>query len=70
MTIEEIKDLIITLDIKIEAEHGKASIHGLNLLFGITEEKRKQQVLEALNTLSQIEEKLKESKNDWFRRNG
>lgn len=40
MTIEEIKDLIITLDIKIEAEHGKANIHGLNLLFGFTEEKK------------------------------
>lgn len=64
MTIEEIKNLIITLDIKIEAEHGKANIHGLNLLFGFTEEKRKQQILEALDTLSEIEEKLKESKND------
>lgn len=64
MTIEEIKNLIIKLDIKIEAEHGRVNVHGLNLLLDFTDKRRKQQILEALDTLSEIEGKLKESKND------
>lgn len=64
MTITEIKNLIIKLDIAIEAEHEKASPNGLMLLMDFTNEKRKELILQALEELTNIENKLKGGKNE------
>lgn len=50
--IEFVKNLIIKLDVSIDAEHEKASGLGLNLIFDFTPEKRKQDVLKALDILT------------------
>ena len=57
--IEFIKNLLIKLDISIDAEHNKASGLGLSVIFDFTEEKRKQDILKALDilTLHQHEDK-------------
>ena len=55
MTTEDklfLKELLIKLDISIEAEHEKASSQGLMLIFDFTEEKRKTDMLKALDILS------------------
>ena len=55
MTTEDklfLKELLIKLDISIEAEHEKASSQGLMLIFDFTEEKRKADMLKALDILS------------------
>lgn len=55
MTKEEIdfiKELLIKLDVVIDAEHEKVSGAGLSLIFGFTEEKRKQDILKALDILT------------------
>ena len=56
MTTEDklfLKELLIKLDISIEAEHEKASSQGLMLIFDFTEEKRKADMLKALDILSE-----------------
>lgn len=58
MTIEEIKNLIIKLDVNIEAEHENVSAEGIMLLMNFTEEVRKKQVIEALAALTKIEQIL------------
>lgn len=50
--IEFIKKLLIKLDVVIDAEHEKASGAGLNLIFDFTEEKRKKDILKALDILT------------------
>lgn len=47
-----LKELLIKLDISIEAEHENASPQGLMLIFDFTEEKRKADMLKALDILS------------------
>ena len=58
MTITEIKNLNIKLDIAIEAEHENASADGLRLLYDFTQEVRKKQVTDALDALTKIEQIL------------
>lgn len=56
MTLKDrafIKELLIKLDISIEAEHENASSQGLMLIFDFTAEKRKADMLKALNILSE-----------------
>lgn len=56
--IEFIKNLLIKLDVVIDAEHEKATVLGLNLIFDFTPEKRKKDILKALDILThQHEEK-------------
>lgn len=50
--IEFIKNLLIKLDISIDAEHEKVNGFGLSLIFDFTEEKRKQDILKALDILT------------------
>lgn len=50
--IEFIKNLIIKLDVSVDAEHGKASGTGLSLIFDFTREKRKKDILKALDILT------------------
>ena len=50
--IEFIKNLLIKLDVAIDAEHGKATGLGLNLIFDFTPEKRKKDILKALDILT------------------
>ena len=47
-----IKELLIKLDISIEAEHENASSQGLMLIFDFTAEKRKEDMLKALDILN------------------
>lgn len=62
MTITDIKNLIIKLNVALDAEHGKVSPQGIILLFDFTEETRKQLTLQALNELAKIENKLRGEK--------
>ena len=62
MTITDIKNLIIKLNVALDAEHEKASVQGIMLLIGFTEEARKQLTLQALDELTNIEN-LKEYQN-------
>ena len=64
MTITDIKNLIIKLNVAIDAEHEKASAQGIMLLFDFTEEARKQLTLQALDELTNIENKLKGGENE------
>ena len=48
-----LKELLIKLDISIEAEHENASPQGLMLIFDFTEEKRKADMIKALNILNE-----------------
>ena len=50
--IEFIKNLLIKLDVSIDAEHEKASGAGLSLIFDFTPEKRKKDILKALDILT------------------
>ena len=50
--IDFIKELIIKLDVSIDAEHNKVNAAGLQLLFDFTEEKRKKDILKALDILT------------------
>lgn len=45
-------ELIIKLDVVIDAEHEKVNFAGLNLILDFTVEKRKKDILKALNILS------------------
>ncbi len=47
-------NLIIKLDVKIDAEYGKVSAEGLALIYGFTEEQRKECVKEALEILEKV----------------
>lgn len=47
-----LKELLIKLDISIKAEHENASPQGLMLIFDFTEEKRKADMLKALDILN------------------
>lgn len=58
MTIDEIKLLIIKLDVLLDAEHEKITDAGLQLIFDFTEEKRKQQIKQALEELNKIQKSL------------
>lgn len=58
MTITEIKNLIIKLDIAIEAEHENVSSDGLRLLYDFTKDVRKKQVTDALDALTKMEQIL------------
>lgn len=64
MTITDIKNLIIKLDVCIDFEHEKDSANGLMLLMDFTEEKRKELVLQALDELTNIENKLRGGENE------
>lgn len=48
-----IKELLIKLDVSIEAEHENASPQGLMLIFDFTAEKRKADMIKALNILNE-----------------
>ena len=50
--IEFIINLLIKLDVTIDAEHENVSKEGLNLILGFTEKKRKQDILKALDILN------------------
>lgn len=55
MTLKDrafIKELLIKLDISLEAEHEQASPQGLMLIFDFTAEKRKADMIKALNILN------------------
>lgn len=64
MTITDIKNLIIKLDVAIDAEHEKVSANGLMLLMDFTEKTRKQLILQALDELTNIENKLRSNENE------
>lgn len=64
MSINDIKNLIIKLNVAIDAEHQKASAQGIMLLFDFTEEARKQLTLQALEELTNIENKLRGEENE------
>lgn len=51
--IEFVKNLIIKLDVAIDAEHEKATGLGLNLIFDFTPKKRKKDILKALDILNE-----------------
>ena len=62
MTKEEIafiKELLIKLDVVIDTEHQQVSLAGIDLIFDFTKEKRKQDILKALDILN------KGNKNDY-----
>lgn len=54
--IEFIKNLLIKLDVVIDAKHEKASGAGLSLIFDFTREKRKKDILQALDILNKQKE--------------
>lgn len=58
MTITDIKNLIIKLDVNIDAEHEKTTPKGIMLLMDFSREVRKKQVIEALDALTKIEQIL------------
>lgn len=58
MTIDEIKLLIIKLNVLLDAEHKKITNDGLQLIFDFTEEKREQQTRQALEELNKIQKSL------------
>lgn len=58
MDLIDIKNLIIKLDVAIDAEHNKINGYGLHLLFDFTEAERKRLILKALEELNKL--KLKE----------
>ena len=64
MTITDIKNLIIKLNVAIDAEHEKASAQGIILLFDFTEKERKKLTLQALDELTNIENKLRGGDNE------
>ena len=64
MTITDIKNLIIKLDVALDAEHGKTSPQGIMLLFDLTEETRKRLISQALDELTNIENKLRGKENE------
>ena len=64
MTITDIKNLIIKLNVAIDAEHEKASAQGIMLLFDFTEDARKNLTLQALDELTNIENKLRGGENE------
>ena len=64
MTITDIKNLIIKLNVAIDAEHEKASAQGIMLLFDFTEDTRKNLTLQALEELTNIENKLRGEENE------
>ena len=56
MTLKDrafIKELLIKLYISLEAEHEQASQQGLMLIFDFTAEKRKEDMIKALNILNE-----------------
>ena len=58
MTLKDrafIKELLIKLDISLEAEHGQALPQGLMLILDFTAEKRKADMLKALEILNEGE---------------
>lgn len=64
MTITDIKNLIIKLNVAIDAEHEKASPEGIMLLLDFTEEARKELTLQVLDELTNIENKLRGEENE------
>ncbi len=64
MTIADIKNLIIKLNVAIDAEHEKASSEGIMLLLDFTEEARKELTLQVLDELTNIENKLRGEENE------
>ena len=64
MTINDIKNLIIKLNVAIDAENEKASAQGIMLLLDFTEDVRKKLTLQALDELTNIENKLRGEENE------
>lgn len=64
MTIEDIKTLLIKLDIAIEAEHDNVNANGIALIFDFTPEQRKKEVRQALELLTDIKHRLELTNNE------
>ena len=64
MTITDIKNLIIKLDVCIDFEHEKIQRMGLCYWWISLKKKRKELVLQALDELTNIENKLRGGENE------